>query len=346
MKTLISVLLGCSLLPNAWADGSFCAKNAANFDYELAQPFNTNHSAKGWGPKRKVLTMSPDLNQCRDELDWQRQRVVAAADYWIKQKLNYCHHYLPTFTTPVDLRNSPKGHGGYCSPAKDLMPNTAYYKQQVRWNYSGQGNETINNWQNNAMWQGMDCSNFTTFLYNFAFGHAFSSNVQWQAGLRKGQRNLSPNQQQGSNVLDNPHAAGRLVCIDNSLEVNHSCAGHGGYLSVIDPQGQKHKGSIKTSDLGLLRPGDLLYISATKPTSANPSLVTHVVMWIGKQVGYGPNDIPPSQVAPNGLCAKTLWMPHLGDWVIADSHYQGADYRVLTPCFYLNNLWGVRRVIN
>ena len=82
-----------------------------------------------------------------------------------------------------------------------------------------------------------------------------------------------------------------------------------------------------------------------KPTSVNSSLVTHVVMWTGKQVGFGPNDIPPAQIAPNGLCPQATWMPQIGNWVITDSHYQGADYRVLTPCFYLNNLWGVRRVI-
>lgn len=138
------------------------------------------------------------------------------------------------------------------------------------------------------------------------------------------------------------------MCVDNSLEMNHSCNGHGGYLSVIDQQGQKHKESIKASDLAALGlyPGDLLFISATKQTSTNPSLVTHVVMWTGKQIGNGPNDILPSQIAPNGLCSNEQWMPHIGDWVITDSHYQGADYRVLTSCFYLNNLWGVRRIIH
>ncbi len=174
--------------------------------------------------------------------------------------------------------------------------------------------------------------------------------MEWQAGQRRGgsQSNLSPNQQQTNNILDNPQAAGQLVCADNTLEIGHSCNGHGGYLSVIDQQGQKHKGSIKASDLAALPlyPGDLLFISATKQSSANPSLVTHVVIWTGKQVGNGPNDIAPSQIAPNGLCAQDLWIPHVGDWVISDSHYQGADYRVLTSCFYLNNLWGVRRVIN
>lgn len=108
-----------------------------------------------------------------------------------------------------------------------------------------------------------------------------------------------------------------------------------------------HKGSIKASDLAALPliPDDLLFIAATKSTSLTPEKVTHVAMWTGKKVGFGPNDIQPSQIAPNSLCAPNIWMPHIGDWVIVDSHYQGPDYRVLTPCFYLNNLWGVRRVI-
>lgn len=70
-----------------------------------------------------------------------------------------------------------------------------------------------------------------------------------------------------------------------------------------------------------------------------------VVLWLGKQVGYGDNDINPALIAPNSLCPAADWLPKIGDWVISDSHYQGADYRVLTSCFYLNNLWGVRRVI-
>ncbi|MDI1352824.1 MAG: hypothetical protein PSV35_08710, partial [bacterium] len=75
------------------------------------------------------------------------------------------------------------------------------------------------------------------------------------------------------------------------------------------------------------------------------ALVTHVVIWTGKQVGLGAIDNNPAQIAPNGLCPEQSWLPHIGDWVIIDSHYQGPDYRVITPCFYLNNLWGIRRII-
>jgi hypothetical protein len=351
MKKLILLAVSTSI-PHTLAgagESLFCQENYSNFNYELTQKFNSSRIVPGWGPKRNPLFLSPDLIQCQDDLTWQRRRILAAADYWIKQKLNYCHHYLPNYITPLNQRDKKAHQGGYCSQAKNIMPNSNYYQQLARWNYNGLGNETILNWLNQDMWKGMDCSNYTTFLYSFALGISISSNVAWQAGQRKGgtQKNLSPNQQSDDNILDNPQAAGQLVCADNTLELNHSCNGHGGYLSVIDQNGQKHKGSIQASDLARLSlyPGDLLFISATRRNSSNPGLVTHVVMWTGKQVGYGSNDIPPSQIAPNSVCSQKQWMPRIGDWVITDSHYQGADYRVLTPCFYLNNLWGVRRVI-
>lgn len=331
-----------------------CQQNIANFDYELQQPLNIDRLVRGWGPVRRRLELSPDnpnLTACLVSAgaEWRQQRVVAAADFVIKKKLNYCHHYLPDYVTPYSVRGVAANKGGYCSPAKNVMSKSPNFQQQIRWNYSGQGTETADNWVNNAMWYGMDCSNYTTFLYNFAFGLLFSSNVRDQTGQRadRTQANLSPNQQAGSNVLDNPGAAGQLVCRDNTVEVAHSCANHGGYLSIIDNNGIKQRGSIRSADLAALplHAGDLLFIASSSPNSTHPSAVVHVVMWTGKQVGYGPKDIRPEQIAPNSLCSEKEWTPHVGDWVITDSHYQGADYRVLTTCYYLNNLWGVRRVI-
>lgn len=326
----------------------FCLKNVANFDYELQQNDSTSRTIKGWGPTRARLQLSSDNINCLKTagLDWQRQRILAAADFWIKQKLNYCHHYLPNYETPIDRRDAQSNQGGYCSAALSIKPNSVYYQQPARWNYNGKGTETLENWVNHSMWHGMDCSNYTTFLYNFAFGSLFSSQVNAQAGQGYHQEYLSPNQQKRGMVLNSLQAAGQLVCRDNSLEVNHSCKDHGGYLSVFDNNGMKHPGSITSADLAALplQPGDLLFIAASRKGSPKPLSVTHVVMWTGKKVGYGPNDIPPEQIAPNSLCSKS-WMPKTGDWVITDSHYQGPDYRIITPCFYLNNLWGVRRII-
>jgi hypothetical protein len=108
--------------------------------------------------------------------------------------------------------------------------------------------------------------------------------------------------------------------------------------------------NITPAMLNLLKPGDLIYL-AFSPSSGQSgdgsnttSLVTHVITWTGKKIGYGPNDVNPSQISPESVC-PTSWQPQIGDWTIIDSHYQGPDYRDFTPCFYQNNIWGVRRII-
>ncbi len=351
-----------------------CNSNVANFNYELLQNFDDPTSfTPGWGPARNPLPLSPanpDLTNCPTTagVTWMRQRVIAAAAFWISQKLNYCHHYNPDYATPANLRDAAGTAGGYCNPAVDTMPGSVYYGQQARWNYSGQGSETLSSWvNNNHMWYGMDCSNTTSFIYNFSFGTnatlgiPFDSKTNYQAGQIFGtsQDNLSPNQQVNGNpalTLNNPNAAGLLVCADGTTDPDPSapsmCTGHGGYLSGINSSGTFTKSVTVAQVAQVLQPGDLLYIAGTGPDPhPNPdgstSMVTHVIMWIGKQVGYGPNDINPSLIAPNDSpCADpSLWQPKVGDWVIADSHYQGYDYRILISCFYLNDLWGVRRVI-
>jgi hypothetical protein len=354
-----------------------CNSNIANFNYELTQNLDSTTSfTTGWGPTRNDLPISssnPDLSNCMVSAgnSWSQQRIVAAAQFWIAQKLNYCHHYNPDYQTPVDQRGAGGSSGGYCNPAVDSYPGSVYYGQQARWNYSGQGSETANNWvNNNQMWYGMDCSNYTSFLYNFAFGPnstlgiPFNSDTGFQAGqsgvgctgpdhnMNCPQDHLSPNQQQFPGmVLDNDQAAGKLVCHDGTYDPDPKhpsmCTGHGGYLSAISASNGFLTVTVDEVAKALL-PGDILYIAGggTNPDGST-SEVTHAIMWLGLQAGYGPTNINPSLIAPDdGACADpSIWMAQQGDWLISDSHYQGADYRKLTPCFYLNNLWGVRRVL-
>lgn len=351
-----------------------CNSNVSNFDYELSHNFDSTTSFDpAWGPARNDLALSPsnpNLTGCPTSagVTWMRNRVVAAAQFWVAQKLNYCHHYNPDWATPTSQRGASQSSGGYCNPAVDTMPASVYYGQQARWNYSGTGSETAYNWvSNNRMWYGMDCSNTTSFIYNFALGPnstlgiQFNSETNYQAGQITGtsQDNLSPNQQVNGNAaltLNNPTAAGLLVCDDGTTDPNPSspslCAGHGGYLSGINSSGTFTKSVTVAHVASVLQPGDLLFIAGGGPDpQPNPngstSMVTHVIMWLGKQVGYGANNINPSLIAPNDApCAsQSIWQPQVGDWVIVDSHYQGYDYRILTTCFYLNDLWGVRRVI-
>jgi cell wall-associated NlpC family hydrolase len=355
-----------------------CQENVANFDYALTQTFDNSSFTTGWGPARNCLLMSPsnpNLASCPTSdaagVAWQQQRIIAAADFWVKKKLSYCHHYLPDFNTLAVSRGATQTMGGYCNPAVDLYPGTPYYNQQARWNYSGTGSETIDNWvNNNYMWYGFDCSDYTAFIYDFAFGTVFDSDTGYQAGQASAgqvcpgpssscQDSLSPNIQTTSTpnfILNNPNAAGTLLCADGTLDQGNNtfCSGHGNshgnYVSMIDKFGQlEPSGTITANFLStILQPGDLIFIAGGGVTrSPTTSEVTHVVVWTGKQVGYGTNDINPSQIAPDDIpgCTEADWGPVVGDWVITDSHYQGADYRVLSLCFYLNNIWGVRRVI-
>jgi len=353
---------------------SDCNSNINNFNYELTQNFDSPVSfTAGWGPDRIPPSLSPanpDLTNCPTTagISWERKRIIAAAAFWIAQKMNYCHHYNPDYATPLSERSAAQSDGGYCNPALDTMPGSVYYGQQARWNYTGQGSETADNWvNNNQMWYGMDCSNTTSFLYGFAFGTnpalgiPFDSKTNYQAGQVVGtsQDTLSPNQQNpgvSSLILSNPNAAGLLVCADGTTDPTPltptMCTGHGGYLSGINSSGIFTKSLTVAQMAEVLQPGDLLYIAGAGPDpQPNPdgstSEVTHVIMWIGKQVGYGADNVNPALVAPaDAPCASpSIWQPKVGDWLIADSHYQGYDYRILTTCFYLNDLWGVRRVI-
>lgn len=369
-----------------------CANNVANFNAELRQSLDSTDFVPKWGPPRNPLSLSasnPDLTNCPTSagVTWSRTRVIAAADYWISQKLNYCHHYNPDWATPVADRTTVESDAGYCNPAgvntdanQDPYYSTSDYPyintgQQVRWNYSGKGHETQRNWvNNNQMWYGFDCSNYTAFLYNFALNIQFDSKTNYQAGQTTDgcdsegkhcvEDDLSPNQQSQidpAKILNNPGRAGYLVCSDGTTDPTPDtptlCAGHGGYLSSINSSGLFTTpvtiSNIVQNGAPILKPGDIMFIAGGGPDfHPNPdsttSSVTHAILWIGKQVGYGPNDINPSLIAPSSApCASyAKWGPSIGDWVISDSHYQGADYRVLSQCFYLNDLWGVRRVLN
>jgi hypothetical protein len=335
-----------------------CSANISNFNYTLAQNLDkiSEPIVSNWGIPKNDFIFNSSMTSCLsgDNGEWARQRLVAAANFWVQQKLNYCHHYVPDWLHVNTA--ATEADAGYCSPNPDLMPGSPYYGQRVRWNYNGSGSETAYNWQtNNYMWYGMDCSNFTSFIYNFALGGSdilpgpFTSDVEWQAG-QKENTETSPNQQIGGpdpkGELDNAAAAGRLVCWNGDTSDSHNeCVVDqrydtlNPYFSAIDNNG--HRMLDVANNLDKLQPGDLLYIAADLQSGAVKDSVTHVVIWTGKKAGI---DVPLNQVAPEQICPSD-WQPQVGDWLIIDSHYQGADYRVFTPCFYMNNLWGVRRVI-
>ncbi|MDD3266630.1 MAG: hypothetical protein PHC75_05550, partial [Burkholderiales bacterium] len=80
-------------------------------------------------------------------------------------------------------------------------------------------------------------------------------------------------------------------------------------------------------------------------------------VWTGQKIGSS-NTITNSMIAPqtdidswgfhNNECGTDFWSVNnnIGNWIITDSHYQGPDFRAFTSCFYKNQVWGVRRVLN
>ncbi len=356
---------------------STCTGNEANFNYELSQTFDSTTidptTINSWGPARNQLTLSPanpNLTGCTttditntNAIQWMQTRVIDAESLWVGQKLSYCHHHVPDFATPALSYGTPRSQiggsdGGYCSPQIDIMPGSPYYNQQARWNYSGNNSETIDNWiNNNGMWYGVDCSDFTSFIYNFAFGIQFNSDTGFQAGQATdhSQDNLTPNGQTALKVLQpfsnsNPNSpAGVLVCTTGQTENElPECGGYGtnGYMSsFLNSDTSPTYSAVTDEMLTKLQPGDLIFLGFVSGDGNNTtSLVTHVITWTGQKIGYGSNDVNPSQIAPEEIC-PTDWQPQIGQWVIIDSHYQGPDYRMFTTCFYQHNIWGVRRVI-
>lgn len=207
--------------------------------------------------------------------------------------------------------------------------------------------------QNQGQWYGADCSNFTALIFNWGFGTRFSSDVQVQGGQAMGARDF-PNQPgfTDEGVTDGSFGpkgkpAGNMVCADGTTAafptVSTGCDGHGGFISVFNSNGVYRPNRVTDAMLDKLQPGDLIYLATDPGYSAE---IMHVVMWTGQKVGGGVIDS--SQLAPNQFCSQRDWYypTNKGKWIIVDSTYQGADYRIFSDCFYRASIWGVRRVLN
>lgn len=321
-----------------------CNSLLTDFSYQQSQPYSSPSGGK-WGPKANQFQLSSEQQACAQDPNWARQRILATAEYWILQKLNYCHHHVPTFrTTDAQITRQQTTDDEFCASNLNLAHN-AQNGQLIRWNYSGLGNETADNWQANTMWYGFDCSDFTAWVYNFGLGIFFNPAIYWQAGVSFVNDGRSPNAQTEVGELQNGKAPGNLVCRDGSLENSTLCAN--GYFSTIDNQGLKTI-ILNNQDYAKLQAGDILFVGATqRDLAGNPNgqnIVTHAYLWTAKKIGNAKNEIPLAKIAPHKPYDGDDCMPKVGNWVIIDSTYQGPDYRSF--CTYYNkNIWGVRRVI-
>jgi len=180
----------------------------------------------------------------------------------------------------------------------------------------------------NQFLNGLDCSDLSGWAYRIGLKEEFSTAINAQAGQPLAGHFANATAQQ--------------LCLNKSEQTEGAA---GDFLTynghVIDAS--LLEGNKTSPILNMLAPGDLLFITP----DANSTHVTHVITWTGKKVakaGSGVTDttVALDLIAPSIPGSGTGRL--IGDWVIIDSHYQGADYRDFSG-WYVDNLWGVRRVI-
>ncbi len=277
---------------------------------------------------------------------FQRELVMAVENYWVDQGINYCHHHIPGWlppTSPAKFRNFSSG--GTSGGSASKMTCTA--------NRRADGSQSLARLtkSDEIQWEGVDCSDFTSWVYNFA-------------GLTQATNNLET-------------GIGSQACSTGDDPLVSSGQQEPGVLLDIN------QGNI-ASMVGYLKPGDLLYITQKATVSADVGTVTtadgydvsHVITWTGKHY----SELRASDPAHFGLDTlgkvgsrlgvdlasyltthdgKAVPVSELGGsadtdpWMIIDSHYAGPAYRpfiiknaTMKADWYAASLSHVRRIID
>jgi len=135
----------------------------ADFATRDALPVFTPCTAtNSWGPQPNIYP-APEIEATCDIATWQRNRFVKLIEKFVSKGWNYCHHHSPTwmppanYQIPLDPSQVAAGTGsaaGVCSSAGITAT-------------SG--------------WTGVDCSHYSSWVYNYGFGAHLESNVNGQA---------------------------------------------------------------------------------------------------------------------------------------------------------------------
>jgi hypothetical protein len=297
-----------------------------------------------WGPHAAVYGAISTASCGDDVATFQRELVMAAENYWIDQGINYCHHHIPGWlppASPAKFRNASSGStsGGDSSG----MTCTAHRRSDGSQSLTAVSQDDVN-------WQGVDCSDFTSWVYDFTGVTHDEGNLETGIGTQACST--------GGDPLTGKEQPGVL------LDINQ-----GNVASLVDH----------------LRPGDLLYITQTSALAANSTpanaangyIVSHVVTWTGKhfsdlRTGPEGNLYDPATAGQRGnrLGAdigsylksvdpnRTILPTDLGSagkdpWMIIDSHFAGPAYRPfviptasMKADWYAASLSHVRRIID
>lgn len=138
--------------------GDFDCRYTAKSPFDPPTCGNGSKGCGSWGP-HPIQHPPPAFSgtPCGDA-DWQRQRLLAAVDYLVLKQLNYCHHHDPRWMPPSHFQITGQDKAGplTCTSSRSSTGAQARPKQAFP--------------DSQVQWLGVDCSNFTSFLYNFSLG--------------------------------------------------------------------------------------------------------------------------------------------------------------------------------
>lgn len=153
-------------------------------------------------------------------------------------------------------------------------------------------------YERNGNGMGMDCSTFTTFVYNYALGHRFTGAVKAQGGQIVSEGSYkTPNQEPTAASLFAGNAAGTPLCENGELADKDTGCGvdvNGNtvkYISSFDQNGLRNvnkSGDTSGYFNGIkskLNVGDLVYFSwEYNANNLNYGKINHVGIWSGSQI--------------------------------------------------------------
>lgn len=280
-----------------------------------------------WGPSKATYGAITAPATCTDVNQFRRELVMAVENYWIDHGLNYCHHHIPGWLPPDDsngreyYRNSVSTPDGTSGGGGDMTctAQRSVAGEQMTSSKVSFGPKEI-------QWQGLDCSNFTAWAYDFA-------------GLVTTQL---PGQISTQSCSVDGDVPGVLLDINS-----------GNFAFMV--------GSLRAGDLLYITQkkattGTDSYLNGTGENDTTYK-AAHVVTWTGKrwsdlQVGADREKYDVTKLGdPGSRLGGDLKSGYLGydvsllgtdaahdPWMIIDSHFAGPAYRPFVPADAANNI--------
>lgn len=298
-----------------------------------AESWSTTAAAGTWGPRPKTYPSLAASVGCADAAS-KRELALASANYWVEQGVNYCHHHVPGWTPPNEgaFRNSTGGStsGG----GNDAMTCTANRFADGHQRISGPGAKHVCSAKDASYcdsadeldspdpakqvnWQGFDCSDFTSWYYNFA----------------------------GLTAAPLPTAIGTQACTLTEAP--------GALFDINAENLQTAQADGKTLEDKLL-PGDLLYVLAAATPNVSHVVTWTGLRWNDLASSAAASAFDPSKLGDpssrlgGDLASYELTLAELAmanPFMIVDSHYAGPAYRPFNG-WYRERVTHVRRIID